>query len=142
MSAPLTRDDPSVIAGLELVGIVRECGPDTVNEFLEDNARDLEDICVALAAMVDDTKTPRELLDWLHPKKYKQAMSQRVWAMAQPPKPKPKLPPRVYGPRVLTPCGTHAAYARHRSRGEAVCGPCGVEEKRYQRDRKRVERAA
>ena len=93
-------------------------------------------------AMVDDTKTPRELLDWLHPKKYKQAMSQRVWAMAQPPKPRPKMPPRVYGPRALMPCGTHAAYARHKTRGEAVCGPCGVEEKRYQRDRKRVERAA
>lgn len=45
------------------------------------------------------------------------------------------VPPRVYGkkrkrrykekkPKVLKPCGTNAAYARHKRAGEYPCTPC------------------
>ena len=38
----------------------------------------------------------------------------------------------------LAPCGTHAAYVRHRARGEEACPPC----KRANAERSRAIRAA
>lgn len=43
--------------------------------------------------------------------------------------------------RVLRPCGTHAAYVRHKARGEAVCDACLDAERTYQADRSRARRA-
>lgn len=42
----------------------------------------------------------------------------------------------------LKPCGTHAAYARHRARGEEPCQPCREAERSYQRGEVRSPRPA
>lgn len=73
---------------------------------------DLPAVAVALAAMVDDTKTLRELLAWTD-------------TLDTPCEPIP----------ILRPCGTHAAYERHRKRGETVCAACRKAEREYQRSR-------
>lgn len=54
--------------------------------------------------------------------------------------PTPPRPVRA-APQEPLPCGTHAAFNRHRKRGETPCGPCVVAERDYQRARKRASRA-
>lgn len=36
------------------------------------------------------------------------------------------------GPRPTQPCGSHAAYERHRARGEYPCPPCREAERKFQ----------
>lgn len=59
---------------------------------------------------------------------------------------RPRRPKRERRPRQLRPCGTHAAFGRHRARGETPCTECTEAEREYQRvrhvQRKRAERAA
>jgi hypothetical protein len=42
--------------------------------------------------------------------------------------------------RVTQPCGTHAAFARHKARGEDPCAECVIGERAYQRGRGRPGR--
>jgi hypothetical protein len=72
---------------------------------------------VALAAMVDDSKTLTELLAW-----------------------HTEVEPKPYRPPPLAPCGTHAAHNRHKKRGEPPCGQCVMAERVYQRLRMRQRR--
>lgn len=51
-----------IAAAMRLVGAVRDEGPDEVAAVLADV--DLRGLCVTLAAMVPDNKTPSELLQW------------------------------------------------------------------------------
>lgn len=44
-------------------------------------------------------------------------------------------------PRMLAPCGTHAAYARHKSHDEPIDDACRDAERAYQRARVRAARA-
>ena len=48
----------------ELVGTVRDYGPDDIRNVLDQADGRLEHLAVVLAAMVDPDKTPAELLDW------------------------------------------------------------------------------
>lgn len=43
--------------------------------------------------------------------------------------------------RLLEPCGTHAAFQRHKTRGQAACQRCRVGERAYQAARARINRA-
>jgi len=52
-----------------------------------------------------------------------------------------EVPLAAPGPQEPLPCGTHAAYNRHRKRGEDPCEACVVAERDYQRTRKRASRA-
>ena len=49
------------------------------------------------------------------------------------------LPPLAPGER--RPCGTHAAYSRHKAHGEEPCGDCRTAERSYQRERMARSRA-
>lgn len=52
----------AIPVALELVGAVRDLGPEDVAEIMA--RADMPALAVALAAMVDDTRSPRELLSW------------------------------------------------------------------------------
>lgn len=59
------------------------------------------------------------------------------------PPPRPERHPHEWWPeRKLRPCGTHAAYSRHRGRGEPVDDQCLTAERDYQREKRRRLRAA
>lgn len=62
MSAGEDRFLCSVPAALRLVGAVRAYDPDEVSTVLAQS--DLHALVVTLAAMVDDSRTPAELLAW------------------------------------------------------------------------------
>ena len=135
--------DLAVKDGLELVGIVRDYGVDTITEFVRQRDRhQLEAMAVALAAMVPDDQPVSALLAWIEP-----PPTPRVLPVPTP----RRLPPSVpadseYGTswlddRVRKECGTHTAHNRHTSRGEQPCAACVVGERAYQRDRKRASRA-
>lgn len=62
---PVSADDrfhAAVPSALRLVGAVRSCDPDDVQQILQ--RADLPALAIALAAMVDDTRTPSEMLAW------------------------------------------------------------------------------
>lgn len=114
------RADTAVADGLELVGLVREYGPDLIDDFLARRDRyQLEALVVALAAMVPDDRSVDELLAWIRPK--------------------PKEAPTTR--RQLRPHGTHAAFMRHRAKHEEPCPACWTGERLYQRDAKRRQQA-
>lgn len=93
-------------------------GQKDVTDLLESYAtRELEALCVVLAAMVDPDKTTNELLAWTE----------------QAPTEAPARP--------LEPHGTHAAFNRHRSNGTQPCPTCREGERTYQRLRARRARA-
>lgn len=46
-----------------------------------------------------------------------------------------------WGTDILAPHGSHAAFNRHKARSEDPCADCWVEERRYQKIRRRNERA-
>lgn len=73
---------------------------------------------VVLAAMVPDDQGLGELLAWVD-------------------QPDDRSPGGRGPVRPLRPCGTHAAYVRHKSRGELPCRRCRTAERAYQRSRPR-----
>ena len=73
-------------------------------------------LIVVLAAMIPQDQTPRELLAWTEHR--------------------PTRPRLVK----LKPCGTHAAYWRHKNRGEPIDPHCLNAERDYQRVRKQHQR--
>lgn len=103
----------SIPTALQLVGAVRNYDIFRAHDLLRD--ADLPALAVALAAMVPEDQTRTQLLSWM----------------------RPPLP--VKG---LAPCATHAAFTRHKARGEQVDVACLEAEREYQRNRKRKERAA
>lgn len=105
----------------ELAGLVREEGPGAIARFFRRVTRDeipveARALMVVLAAMVPDDATPADLLSWAD------------WDA-------PERPARD-----LMPCGTRAAYARHKRAGEdpEPCG-CGKAFREY-RERLNAER--
>lgn len=113
------RADCAKPLALELVGAVRNFDQQGVRDILA--VADLPALAVVLAAMVDDERSERELLGWLP--------ETQGFGLGRP----PKRPPTPRGG--LQPCGTHAAWTRHRSRGEEPCEACWVGEREYQRSR-------
>lgn len=101
-----------------LVGAVRSRSPEVVGAVLAGSSRaDLHALAVCLAAMVPTGKTPVELLAW-----------------------NDGLPGRVASS--LRPCGTHAAFVRHRNNNETPCEECLTAERAYQRARQRRRTAS
>ena len=118
--------DLAVKDGLELVGIVRDYGLDTITEFVRQRDRhQLEAMAVALAAMVPDDQPVSALLAWIEPEHVDRSRPSKAGR-------KP--------PRELRPCGTHAAFVRHKAAGQDPCGSCQGAERIYQRGRKRLAR--
>lgn len=111
----MTPDDSvyaAIPTALQLVGAVRNYDIFRAHDLLR--SADLPALAVALAAMVPEDRTRSELLGWMRP------------AL----------------PKQLRPCGSHAAHARHKARGEEVDVACLEAEREYQRNRKRKERVA
>lgn len=105
----------------DLVDRVRDQSPQAVQELIHSlNPQERYALTVVLAAMVPTDRTVTELLAWIDG------------------------PATVYVPRValLRPCGTHAAYVRHKKRDERPCEACVEAERGYQRERKRERRRA
>jgi hypothetical protein len=98
---------------LELVDAVRCADRPRVGKLvgLVDHAAAL----VVLAAMVDQDATPAQLLGWTD-----ELVSRRQTRQLR------------AGP---LPCGTHAAFNRHRRRNEEPCTACEAGEREYQRKR-------
>ena len=92
---------------LELIGAVRDGDARAVARAVD--LLDLPAAVVLLAAMVDDTRTPTDLLAWTE--------------------------------KPLVPCGSHAAFNRHRSHRETPCEPCAAAEIAYQAARQIRRRA-
>jgi hypothetical protein len=64
--------DERRVAGdaLQLAGLVRDHGPDTLHQLLDRWGPDhVRAVCIALAAAVDVDRTPQELWGWLGPVK-------------------------------------------------------------------------
>jgi hypothetical protein len=113
------RGQRALDRALELVVIVRDYGRDEITTWLRRRSRlDLEGIAVALAALVPEDSTPRDLLAW----------------MDEPPRvrePYRPLPAEPRPPRELAPCGTRAAHERHKIRGEKPCDACNEAQRAY-----------
>lgn len=115
---------------LELVGIVREFGPDTLTEWLSQRGDNrLRALCMTLACLVPEDRSAAELLAWCDPKGLRDEQNRlarlRKAALPQP----------------LKECGTHAAFTRHKTNGEQPCELCVLGERLYQRERARLKRA-
>lgn len=120
-----------------LVGAVHDEGPREVAMLLNRLDRsELTALAVVLAALVPADYTPAELLAW-NDHQYARP-STRPGPDVQP----PLFPVVAANGQLLKPHGTHAAFNRHKKRGEEVCEPCVFGERDYQRDRKRTTRAA
>ena len=114
----------AIAAAQLLVGAVHEEGPAEVAALLTPLDRQaLYGLAVTLAAMVPADYTPGELLAWndVHELRH----------------PGNKL---ACEGRTIQPCGTHAAFNRHRAKGEQPCDECWVGERRYQREKKERQR--
>ena len=118
-SPPDARADAAVPLALELVDAVRRWKPREVQAIID--RADTDALLVVLAAMVDDERTLGELFAWMPPQHQPRRARQR---------------------RQLKPCGTHAAYNRHKDRGEPIDPLCEAEEIRYQARRAVARRAA
>lgn len=122
-SEPGDRIDQALPLALELVDAVRRADRLDVRCVLD--RADTPALLVVLAAMVNDDRPVSDLLGWVP--------NDNV---------RPLRTARQRRARLLRPCGTHAAFIRHKERGEPIDAACLTEERRYQRDRKRIARSA
>ena len=121
----IDRVELAMPAALAMVTAVRT-GPDEVGRILD--TADLPALAVALAALVPDDRTVNSLLRWYHPHLTDDPVFQA---------PRKRLG-RIE--KVLQPCGTRAAHARHKARCETPCAPCALAEYNYQSARPRRDR--
>jgi hypothetical protein len=123
-STPRERARQAVDLAFELIDAVERnhrADIQCVLDRAETNA-----LCLVLAAMHDEGRSVKAmlrdvpgLLGWLEQPRSR----------------------RAHG-KPLRPCGTHAAFVRHKNRGEDVDPACAEAEKAYQRERSRSQRAA
>ena len=118
------RVDVSLPTALQLVDAVHRADRIEIADILGD--ADLYALAVLLAAMVDDNRTLTELLGWTNDLRVRPIGSPR----------------NRHASSLLQPCGTHAAFNRHRAKGEPICEACRIAERTYQRTRARDRRAA
>lgn len=113
----MTREDVAVTEALELIGAVRRWDRRDVRHLL--NVLDLPAVAVALAAMVDQDKTPQQLLAWAHAHYDGQAAALDGWTWVEMHR-------------------AHAQYELCRSRGVEVPAEVRDGQRAYDRIRKRA----
>lgn len=97
----------------ELIDHVHTHNKKAIRQLLHNlNQQDIHALTIVLAAMIPEDRTIKELLAWTN-----------------------QLPQ-------LKPCGTHAAYARHKTNNEPIDPLCQRAERAYQRNKKREQRRA
>jgi len=107
----------------DLVIRVHDEGRDSAGQLLSSlTDTDRWALLIVLAAMVPPDAPVGDLLAWV------------TWNEHGHPPGRPA--------RTLRPCGTHAAFVRHKARGEPPCAACIHAERAYQRARPRRQRAA
>lgn len=119
--------DDLVPAACDLICRVHEEGPDATGALLASLTDEQRwALPVVLAAMVPTDRPVADLLAWVTLRATDDG---------------PGVPNHAAYAAGLKPCGTHAAYARHKIRGETPCGRCQQAERAYQRTRKRRPRS-
>ncbi len=114
----------------DLVIRVHDEGPESVGQLLAGlTERERWALLVVLAAMAPPDAAVADLLAWVAWDEHGRRGG-----------PEPRPPSARF--RALRPCGTHAAYVRHKSRGETPCQACADAERAYQRARPRRRRPA
>lgn len=119
-SQPEARARQSLDMALELADAVKRNHRGDVQCVLD--RADTAALCLVLAAMVDDDRSVKGLL--------RDIPSLLRWLGH----------PRATRARSLRPCGTHAAFVRHKNRGEEPDPECVEAERAYQRARSRENR--
>jgi hypothetical protein len=113
----------------ELVARVREEGRESIGDLLGSlSALERHALPVVLAAMVPPDQGVVDLLRWVPRPNTPESTAPRPARAATP------------GAQPLRPCGTHAAFVRHKANGEPVDEDCALAERLYQRERKRTAR--
>lgn len=105
-----------------LIGAVRDYDSTAVNALLMLPEPDLKLLALTLAAMVPDDRSPAELLIWND--KIDDLIARRRGELAG-----------------LKPCGTRAAWMRHKANGEQPDPACEEANRAYQREAKRRQYA-
>lgn len=115
MAQPETEDQRAerlLRIGLDMAVRIREEPPDAVARTMHGlDQGELRDLALLMAACVDVGRPVREVVWWTE---------------------LDRMPPR---PRHIQPCGTHAAYNRHRAKGEPVDLACEVAERQHNAER-------
>ncbi len=119
---PVTADIADQLAevALDLAVRIRDEDPAANARWLRarlPNPDDWFQLAFVLAAAIPDDRPWHELTAWV----------------GEPPKPATDMHDRLDRP-ALRPCGTRAAYRRHRRRGEEPCQPCKDAAAEYRRD--------
>jgi hypothetical protein len=119
-----------VAVACDLACLVRDQDRDAIGAFLAAlPPEEITALIVVQAAMIPvDDSPPADLLAWVRWDEYGQPLPGPVREI-------PVAPSRP-GPRHLQPCGTYAAYNRHRARGELVDDSCREAAREYWRDRR------
>jgi hypothetical protein len=114
-----TITEHMVPVACDLIGRVRDGNRQAVLALLNPlTPTERYALTVVLAAMVPDDRSARDLLSWTEDE------------------PSEPLSGPIAYVRPLRPCGTHAAYWRHKKRGEPIDLQCLYAERAYQRARK------
>ena len=123
------RTERVMSEALALIVAVRD-DPDYIPRILA--RTDLPALAVALATLVPADADVGDLLEWTTPR-----ASRRIQIAL-----KTVRAVETHVPKVLQPCGTHAAYSRHLYRDETPCDACRTAERAYQNARVRPRRRA
>jgi hypothetical protein len=138
-----------VTAAIELACLVRDEGPDEIGAFIRNLTGEERDaLLVVQAAMIPDDTDAGTLLSWVTWDEHRRPLpgavpaASRERVLAAPPRPRRRRETE------LVPCPSHAAYNRHKRRGELIDDGCAEAEKAYQdahwhaRKKPAAERAA
>lgn len=108
-----------VTKACEFACLVRDHDSAAIGEFVQALS---DEECTALlivqAAMIPIEQTTGDLLAWVDFDEYGRPLSA----------------PRAANGRVVQPCGTYAAWQRHKRRGEAPCGACETAAAKWKRN--------
>jgi hypothetical protein len=118
----MTITERMVPIACQLAGHVRAHDKRAIFNLIRDlTPNEAYALVVVLAAMIPTDHTAGQLLAWTE-----------------------QLPTRAANARVvaLRPCGTHAAYWRHKANNEPPCADCRQAERAYQRERKQRRHGA
>jgi hypothetical protein len=125
-----------VSVAIELACLVRDEGPDEIGAFISALTGEERDaLLIIQAALIPDDTDVKTLLSWVTWDEYGRPLPGAAPAAGRERVLAP--PPARRGPRRLpegevVPCPSHAAFNRHKLRGELIDDGCAAAEKAYQ----------
>jgi hypothetical protein len=126
-----------VTVACELACMVRDEDKTAISEYLDNLTPgplplEVRALLIVQAGMIPVDTAPADLLNWLAWDEYGRPLPGPVR--------EPPAPLRASGPIVTQPCGTYAAYSRHKDRGELVDDDCQEAARTYWRERRRTRK--